>query len=84
MGTTTVQNSTEVPGKQKLKTELPCGPTIPILGIYPEKTIIQKDTVIPVFIAAISTIAIATSCVTRDTLGVILIVNDRGWVRTHL
>ena len=69
---------------RKLKIELPYDPAVPLLGIYPEKTIIQKDTFIPVFIAAISTIAIATSCVTRDTLGVILIVNDRGWVRTHL
>ena len=57
MGTTTVQNSTEVPGKQKLKTELPCGPTIPILGIYPEKTIIQKDTCAPKFTAALFTVA---------------------------
>ena len=57
MGTTTVQNSTEVPGKQKLKTELPCGPTIPILGIYPEKTIIQKDTCAPKFMAALFTVA---------------------------
>ena len=28
-----------------------------LLGIYPEKTIIQKDTCIPVFIAALFTIA---------------------------
>ena len=27
----------------KLKTELPCDPAIPLLGIYPEKTIIQKE-----------------------------------------
>ena len=27
---------------KKLKTELPYDPTIPLLGIYPEKTIIQK------------------------------------------
>ena len=29
---------------KKLKLELPYGPVIPLLGIYPEKTIIQKDT----------------------------------------
>ena len=28
----------------KLKTELPYDPAIPLLGIYPEKTLIQKDT----------------------------------------
>ena len=30
----------EVP--QKLKIELPYDPAIPLLGIYPEKTIVQK------------------------------------------
>ena len=29
---------------KKLKVELPYDPAIPLLGIYPEKTIIQKDT----------------------------------------
>ena len=29
---------------KKLKIELPYDPAIPILGIYPEKTVIQKDT----------------------------------------
>ena len=29
--------------KLKLKTELPYGPAVPLLGIYPEKTIIQKE-----------------------------------------
>ena len=29
---------------KKLKIKLPYDPTIPLLGIYPEKTIIQKDT----------------------------------------
>ena len=29
---------------KKLKLELPYDPAIPLLGIYPEKTIIQKDT----------------------------------------
>ena len=28
---------------KKLKTELPYDPKIPLLGIYPKKTIIQKD-----------------------------------------
>ena len=32
-------------------------PAIPLLGIYPEKTIIRKDTCTPMFIAALFTIA---------------------------
>ena len=32
-------------------------PAIPLLGIYPEKTLIQKDTCTPMFIAALFTIA---------------------------
>ena len=36
---------------KKLKTELPYDPAIPFLGMYWDKTIIQKDTRTPVFIA---------------------------------
>ena len=36
---------------------MPYDPAIPLLGIYTEKTIIQKDTGTPMFIEAISTIA---------------------------
>ena len=43
--------------KSKLKTELPYNPTITLLGIYPEKNMIQKDTCTPMFIAALFTIA---------------------------
>ena len=42
---------------KKLKIELPYGPAIPLLVIYPEKTIIQKDTCTPMFTAALFTIA---------------------------
>ena len=42
---------------KKLKIELPYDPVIPLLGIYPEKTIIQKDTCTPMFTAALFTIA---------------------------
>ena len=42
---------------KKLKIELPYDSAIPLLVIYPEKTIIQKDTCIPMFIAALFTIA---------------------------
>ena len=45
----------EVP--KKLNIELPYDPTIPLLSVYPEKSIIRKDTCIPVFIAALFTIA---------------------------
>ena len=41
----------------KLKIELPYDPAIPLLGIYPEKAIIQNDTCTPMFIAALFTIA---------------------------
>ena len=42
---------------KRLKIELPYDPAIPLLGIYPEKTIIQKDTCTPMFITALFTIA---------------------------
>ena len=38
---------------KNLKTELAYDPTIPLLGIYLEKTIIQKDTCTPMFTAAL-------------------------------
>ena len=42
---------------KKLKIELPYDPAIPLLGIYPEKTIIQKESCTKMFIAALFTIA---------------------------
>ena len=41
---------------KKLKIELPCDPAIPLLGIYPKKTIIQKESRTTMFIAALFTI----------------------------
>ena len=41
---------------KKLKIELPYNPAIPLLGIYPQKTIIQKDTCTRMFFAALFTI----------------------------
>ena len=38
---------------KKLKIELPYDSAIPLLGIYPEKTIIRKDTCTSMSIAAI-------------------------------
>ena len=42
---------------KKLKIELPYDPAIPLLGIYPEKIIIQKQSCATVFITALFTIA---------------------------
>ena len=43
---------------KKLKIELPYDPALPLpLGIYPDKTLIQKDICTPMFIAALFTIA---------------------------
>ena len=41
---------------EKLKIEIPYETAISLLGIYPEKMIIQKDTCTPMFIAALFTI----------------------------
>ena len=40
---------------RKLETQLSFAPAIPLLSIYPEKTMSQKDTGTPVFIAALYT-----------------------------
>ena len=42
---------------KKLKKEVPYDPAIPLLGIYPEKTIIQNESCTTMFIAAPFTIA---------------------------
>ena len=42
---------------KKLGIKPPYDPAIPLLGIYPEKTRVEKDTCIPLFIAALFTIA---------------------------
>ena len=47
-------DSMEPPSKS---IELSNDPLIPLLGIYLEKTILQKDTGTPVFIAALFTVA---------------------------
>ena len=41
---------------KKIKIELPYDTAIPLLGIYPEETITQKDTCTPMLIAALFTI----------------------------
>ena len=42
---------------KKLGIKPPYDPAIPLLSIYPEETKIEKDTCIPIFIAALFTIA---------------------------
>jgi len=42
---------------RKLKIELPFDPAVPLLGIYPEKSITRKDTCTPMFIATLFSIA---------------------------
>ena len=42
---------------KKLGIKLPYDPAIPLLDIYPQETITEKNTCIPVFIAALFTIA---------------------------
>ena len=41
---------------KKREIKLPYGPATPLLGIYPEETKIEKDTCIPLFVAALFTI----------------------------
>ena len=41
---------------RKLNIELPFDPEIPLLGIYPEKIMTQKDTCTPMFMAALFSI----------------------------
>ena len=41
---------------KKLKIEFPYDPAISLLGIYPDKTILQKDTCTLIFIEALYTI----------------------------
>ena len=42
---------------KKVKIELPYDSAIPLLGIYPEKNMVRKDTYTPVFTAVLFTIA---------------------------
>ena len=42
---------------KKLKIELPYNPAIPLMDIYPEKTIIQKESCTTMFITALFTVA---------------------------
>ena len=50
-----VENSMEV--LRKLNIELPYDPEIPLLGIYPDKTFLEKDTCTRMFLVALFTIS---------------------------
>ena len=52
LAATTMQNKKLKKRVKKLKRESPYDPAIPLLGIFPDKTIIQKDTGSPMFISA--------------------------------
>ena len=56
-GEATVENNMELP--QKFKIDVPYDPVIALLSIYPKntKTLIQRDTCTPLFIAALFIIA---------------------------
>ena len=53
--TATMENNMETP--KKLGIKLPYYPAIPLLGIYPKETIIEKYTCSPIFIAVLFKIA---------------------------
>ena len=74
---------------KKPKIELPYDPAISLQGIYPEKTIIQKDTCTPKFTAALFTIAKTrkqTKCPSTDEwirCGVCMYVYTHTHTHTH-
>ena len=55
--TNVMENRTLCRFLKKLGITLPYDPTIPLPGIYPKKTITEKDTHSPMFTAALYTIA---------------------------
>ena len=71
----------------KLNIELPYDPAIPLPGIYPEKTIIRKDTCTPMFTAALFTIAKAwkqPKCpLTEEWIKKIYIYTHSGILLSH-
>ena len=51
------QSTPDLPVHHQLRVHSDSRPAIPLLGIYPEETKIERDTCIPLFIAALFTIA---------------------------
>ena len=54
IGAAAMENSMEV---KKLKIELPYDPAIPLVGIYPGKILILKDTCTPLFRVSLFAVA---------------------------
>ena len=54
-GTATMENSVEIPLKTRI--EVPYNPEIPLLGIYPKETKIERDICTPLSTAVLFTIA---------------------------
>ena len=54
INTTTIENRMRY--LRKLNIELPYDPAIPLLGMYPDKTFLEKDTCTLIFTAALFTI----------------------------
>ena len=50
-----MESNMEAPPKPNI--ELPYDPEIPLLGIYLDKTFLEKDTCTPMFVAALFTVA---------------------------
>ena len=62
-----MEDNMEIPLKTRIKP--PYDPAIPLLGIYPEETKIEKDTCTPVFIVALFKTAITWKqprCISTD------------------
>ena len=59
---------------KKLNVKLSYNPVIPLLAIYPEKSIIQKDTCMPMFTTALFTIATPWKQPKHPTI--------EGWIKT--
>ena len=53
----TNKKKTKTKNKKQQKKELPYDTTIPLLGIYPDKTLLKRDTCTRMFIAALFSIA---------------------------
>ena len=62
---------------RKLKIELPYDPAVLLLGIYPDKTVIQKDICTSMFIAALFTIPKTSKCLLR------LLIDNEGVVHIY-
>ena len=59
-----MENSIEVPYKPQ--NGISHDPVTPLLGIHPEKTLISKDSYVPVFTAALFTVTIASHVYSFD------------------